>query len=215
MKTKYLNFKSIKLKLILIFIFLLMLYWLKNQFSIEFFKDFSLSEYFPFSLLKNEYTVIEHDKSGVLIDETFDSFLDKVNWGILWAGQEDSVGIDFESTDSAKYITIINDGSANWAISSISLIETDIGDSIKISAIVKKTDPHIKTGISIATFDQNKNIIDWNTNQKYLEKAGEWVLLNKTFTIPRGIYFIRLRLVGNGHGKVAFDSVKLIREKVY
>jgi hypothetical protein len=61
---------------------------------------------------------------------------------------------------------------------------------------------------SVAAFDENKKVIDWNLFKEKVDKSGAWIRVEKQFTISADdIRYVTFRLIGAGIGKYRFDDI--------
>jgi hypothetical protein len=66
----------------------------------------------------------------------------------------------------------------------------------------------LHTYFSIATFDEDKNAINWNVYKGEVNKIDSWIKVKKTITISDNkIKFITFRLEGFGRGEFRFDNI--------
>ena len=63
----------------------------------------------------------------------------------------------------------------------------------------------------IATYDENKNGISWNYIADKTEMTEAWTKLEKTFTVPEGIKYIKFAVSGVGAGEFRFDDICLTK----
>ena len=62
--------------------------------------------------------------------------------------------------------------------------------------------------LSVAAFDKNSDVIDWNLIRSSADRTGEWIKVEKQFVISDDIIrYIRFRLVGEGNGEYRFDNI--------
>ncbi len=87
------------------------------------------------------------------------------------------------------------------------MIRVREGDVFNYKAFVKLLGDNLTAFVSVATFDADKEVISWNDFSEQTDIMDEWVPLEKTFTIPVGIIYIRLRVSGAGIGEFRFDDV--------
>jgi hypothetical protein len=86
------------------------------------------------------------------------------------------------------------------------------GDIFSFEVFVKSQGDNISAYAGVAVFDENKKAISWSYIKNKVDKTGEWVKVEKKFTIPDGIDYIRFRLFGAGIGEYRFDDINFRKE---
>jgi hypothetical protein len=87
------------------------------------------------------------------------------------------------------------------------MIRVREGDVFNYKVFVKLLGDNPTAFASVTTFDADKGVISWNDFSKQTDIMDQWVPLEKTFTIPEGTIYIRLRVSGSGIGEFRFDEV--------
>jgi len=72
-----------------------------------------------------------------------------------------------------------------------------------------KTGGRPKIDLSIAVFDPQNNVVNWNYVQTPLTAFSGWQELKADFTVPAGIAFVRPRLIGIGPVELWADDFSL------
>ena len=188
-------------------------YWLKSQMGISFFENYSLSKYFPFNYLVPN-NIIDDPPIGIILHDSFDSFSLFGNWGNLWMREKGRVTKEYDrkGLNNSRCLVIKSKSTKSWSCSYRKYIRVKEGDafSFKVSTNMQGQTPTAYAGIS--TFDEKKEVISWNYVSEKTERTGGWVTLEKTFTIPADISFIRFKLSGTGAGEYRFDNISLKKQ---
>lgn len=200
--------KSRYLLFILIPAFLFLFgYWLKCQEGTNFFDSFSIGSYFPFYHLRNE-TILSPPK-GIIFYEDFD----KINIFSKWSDSLKSYTsatseLSKDGFNNTQCLLIRNSDDRRWVHSHKKKIETKIGDIFYYEGLVNIKGHRLHTYFSVSTFDEDKNIINWNVFKGDVNRIGSWVKVKKKFTISNNkIKFITFRLDGFGRGEFRFDNI--------
>ena len=197
-----------------IIIFILFSYWLKCQLGIEFSDSIDISQYIPFSYLsRNE--VIKAHKQGELISETFNRpkwLLN--NWSELWMAENGKVtqAYDNSGTNNSRALLIKSKSSKSWAYSYNMFVQVNPGDKFILEGFVKVEGKEATAYIGVASFDMNKNVIDYDYIRKGVSESETRAKTEEMFTVADGIGYICLRLTGSGVGECRFDDIRLIKE---
>ena len=202
------SFKNKYLLLALLPIIFLLVYWLKFQTDINFFDSFSIGSYFPFKYLKND--VIESPEPGVLLSEDFNKKRLLKKCSVLWMREKGTV-IKELSKDGFKdsgCLLIKNISSGSWTYSHNKKVKVNKGDLFYMKGLIKMTGDKLSAYLSVAAFDKNSDVIDWNLIRSRADRTGEWIKVEKQFVISDDIIrYIRFRLVGEGNGEYRFDNI--------
>ena len=77
-----------------------------------------------------------------------------------------------------------------------------------MEGLISMTGKPLSVCLSVAVFDKNDDVIDWNLFKSGVDRTGEWIKVEKYFQIADDtIGFIRFRLVGRGKGEYRFDNI--------
>ncbi|MFH0926576.1 MAG: hypothetical protein V1872_13260 [bacterium] len=76
-----------------------------------------------------------------------------------------------------------------------------------------KTQGNLKVNLSVISYNEKKEIINLTYAKEGVKDSTSWVRVNKRFTIPEGVKYIRFRLTGDGIGKAWFDDIVLKKEE--
>ncbi len=193
-------------------VFCLFSYWLKCNMGFNFSKNHSLSKYFPFKYMYPK-KVINNPAAGILLNDSFDSFSLFGNWTPLWMREQGKVtkGYDANGIDNSHCLFIKSSSAKSWSCSYKKMILVQEGDMFTYTTFVKLLGDSPTAYVSVATFDANEKVISWNDFSRQADIMDEWVQLKKTFTIPEGIAYIRLRVSGTGIGEFRFDDVSFMK----
>jgi hypothetical protein len=183
-------------------------YWLKSQLRIEFFEGDTLSRYFPFNYLA-PHRVIKPPRSGILLHDSFDSFPLFGNWSPLWMKEQGKVTktYDAQGIDNSRCLLIDSSSAESWSCSHKNYIQSAPGDTFSFTASVQLHGDKLSAYASVAAFDEKKKAVSWNFISEKIEKTGEWVTVEKSFTIPEGISFLMFKISGAGVGEYRFDNI--------
>jgi hypothetical protein len=202
-KNKYL----ISISLVIIFF---ISYWLKLQIGINIFSSVSIGSYFPFKYLSNN--VIESTAPGILLSEDFDRKTLFRTFSKVWMGEKGTVTKKMSPNGfkGSRCFFVTNVGTGSWVSSHRKIVKVSNGDLFYMEGLTKMTGDTCRAHISVAAFDNNKDVINWNLLGSETDRKGEWIKLEKQFVIPDdNIKFIRFRLVGVGKGEYLFDNIIL------
>ncbi len=206
--------KIIKI-IISIIILLFILYWAKNLFRINFFSEFSLSEYFPFSLLQNDVEIIPKEVEGVLFYDDFEStFASKQQWKPIWSQENSLAELNYKQSgyEGSSCIEVRSYGLKSWVYETEVIIETSPVDSFTVSAMIAKSDSSSKCYLGFNTYDNRKEISKWNLIKIKSKNSNTWQPIKHTFSVPGEASYIKLRIVGKGRGFFRLDNILLARE---
>ena len=183
-------------------------YWLKSQMGISFSEKYSLSKYFPFSYFSPRKVICD-PAPGILLEDSFDSFSLFGNWTPLWMREKGKVNKSYVASgiDNSRCLFIKSISTKSWACSYKKMIRVREGDVFSYKAFAKLLGDSPIASTSIVTFDKDERVISWNDFSKQTDTVDEWVPLEKTFTIPEGVTYIRLRVSGTGIGEFRFDDI--------
>ncbi len=66
---------------------------------------------------------------------------------------------------------------------------------------------------TIASFDKDKKVLKWNSDQPEIYRNNQFEMLTKEFTVAKGTRFIRFRITGSGVGTFRFDDIQFEKLK--
>jgi hypothetical protein len=204
----WITIKKLLLSFLLLIFFLLFAYWVKIQAGIDLFNSFSVGSHFPFTLLTDRKVL--SPKKGILFYDNFEcmSLLKKWSDSGLVKSTEVSREISKYGTNNTRCLVIRNSQNSTWVYSKKQLIEAKMGDVFYYEGIVNIQGEKIFTYMSIAAFDKNEKIINWNLFLKKVNQIGIWTKVNNSIIITDDrIKFITFRLVGVGSGEFWFDNI--------
>ena len=183
-------------------------YWLKTRIGIDFFEGSTLSKYFPFNYLVPN-NVLDDPPPGIILDDSFDSFSLFGNWTDLWMREQGKVakGYDQKGRNNSRCLVIKSSSTKSWSSSYKKYVRVKKGDVFSFKVSAKLQGDTIAGYAGIATFDEKKQAISWNYISGKIDRTDEWVTVEKTFTIPEGITYIRFKLSGTGSGETRFDDI--------
>lgn len=205
------NFLCLKKRFILIIIIpilIVLAYWLKCQIGINFFSSFSIGSHFPFKYLANN--VIVSAEPGILLEENFNKKRFFKRWSNLWMREHEKVTMDLSlgGLNGSKCLLIRNVSKGSWVYSHRKLIKVKKGDKFYYEGFINIKGDDLYTYLSVATFDENKNVIVWNLFKEKEKRTSGWIRVEKQFNISDSdIRYIKFRLVGVGNGEYRFDNI--------
>ena len=207
------NTRKLKPYILVLSVFLVAIlstYWLKSNLGIGFSDKYSLSKYFPFNYLAPRKTIL-NPEPGIILDDSFDSFSLFGNWSSLWMREEGKVTkkLDSNGIDDSRCLVIKSSSTKSWSCSYKKMIRVREGDVFNYKASMKLQGDNLSAYAGVATFDADEEVISWNDFTEQVDRTNEWVAMKKTFTIPKGISYIRFRLSGAGTGEFRFDNIQL------
>jgi len=203
-----LGFRKRYLLIALLPILFVFAYWLKVNIGISFFDSFGISSYFPFKHLINH--VIESPKPGILLEDDFDGIRIISKWTTLWMREDGKVTKELSEDcfDDSKCLLIKNMGTGSWTYSHNKLVEVKPGEIFSFGGLVNIEGNNLSAYLSLAAFDENKQVIAWNFFKEKVNQTGAWVRIKKQIEISNdNIKYIQFRLVGVGSGEYRFDQI--------
>ncbi len=200
--------KKLLLIFLLLIFFLFFTYWVKIQAGIDIFNSFSVGSHFPFTLLTDRKVI--SPKKGILFYDNFENMSLFKKWSDSGLVKSTAVSREISKyeTNNTRCLVIRNNQNSTWVYSKKQLIEVKMGDVFYYEGIVNIQGKKIFTFMSIAAFDKNEKIINWNLFVKKVNQIGVWIKVNKSIIISDDrIKFITFRLVGVGSGEFWFDNI--------
>ena len=186
-------------------------YWLKSQADIDLFPEFSLSRYFPFSLLKLD-EFISQPRGPVNITEGFESLVRiPAPWHKLTTPEPDKVQVSYQRAENggSRYLVVTCGYSAWWHITYRYVIEVEPGDGFALGAMLWSSSAGGDAKVEISTFDSRGALVALDMWSIAADSTGRFQRVEKAFTIPPGVASIVLRLAGKGAGQFKFDDLSL------
>ena len=109
---------------------------------------------------------------------------------------------------------IKNSSTGSWTYSHNKLVEVKTGDLFSFDGLVNIQGHNLYAYLSVAAFDKNKTVIDWNFFKEKVNRTGAWVRVKKQIAISNDhIKYIQFRLVGVGIGEYRFDQIAFHKVK--
>jgi len=183
-------------------------YWLKVQIGMDFFDSLSISSYFPFKYLKSNE--IMSPEPGILLDENFNKKNIFKKWSDLWMREDGTVTkeLSFDGFIGSRCLLIKSSSNGSWTYSHNKRVEVKKGDIFYFEGLVNINGDNTSAYLSVAAFDKNKKVIDWNLFKEKVHRTDAWFGVEKHFTInDDNIKYINFRLVGIGMGEYRFDDI--------
>jgi hypothetical protein len=181
-------------------------YWLKCQMDVGFSPAVSLSGHFPFKYLQRN-KVISSPGPGILLQDSFDSSRLFGNWTGLWMREPGTVEkyVSRGGIDGSHCFVITSRSPKSWSCSHNKFVEVGSGDRFSFEVWVKLHGNKPASYAGVSAFDGNRNTVSWNFVSDKTSQTGAWVKLEKTFTVPEGIKYIKFKL--SGSGEYRFDNI--------
>jgi hypothetical protein len=207
--------KKALLAILVITITVLGVYWFKGRLGINISEEYTLSEYFPFKYLVKDSTV--HPEPGeTIIDEPFNpkSFFERAVW-LLWMRDEGSVIVTYDlgGINNSRCLLVESSSKNKWSYTYRTYIEVQKGDVFSFEGFARVPDKDLSLAFTIASFDKDRKIIEWNSSKPEIYRNNQFEMLTKQFTVADGTRFIRFRITGSGIGKFRFDDIKFRKLK--
>ena len=108
--------------------------------------------------------------------------------------------------NGSQCMLIKSSSTGSWAYSHKKLVEVKKGDRYYFEGLAKLQGHELSAALSVAVFDSEKNVINWNLIKEKVGKSGAWIKVANHFTVSDdNIKYIKFRLVGKGVGEYRFD----------
>lgn len=207
---------------IILFIFLLgvfcSFYFLKCQNAVDLIKGVSLGNIPPFSLLQNRNpcNIVQAQKAGPeLLVDSFAFGPGQGNWDNLWMREDGRVTLktDPQGHDDSPGLAITSRSAKDWSLGHNKMIEASPGEVYSFSGWVKTLGREAAGALSVIFYGPDKKVLQWQYARESVTGADSWRRIERSFIIPDGVQYIRLRLTGWGEGKVWFDEIKFRKEE--
>jgi hypothetical protein len=130
-----------------------------------------------------------------------------------------------EKNGGAESLVIASRSSQDWALGHKKLFQARPGEVFNFSGRVKiaaalesrpRNDTNKIVGaLSVALYDADMQVKEWNFAMETVAGADNWRKVDRTFTVPVGVKYLRFRLSGWGVGKAWFEGIsfKKLRDK--
>ena len=188
-------------------------YWLKNSAGINLFSNFSLSAYFPFSLIALERNV--HMKYGPInIEEDFESLLPiPVQWHDLQTPEPHNVAVTHANKAPGSSRCLIVNSFTNrwWHITHRYIFAVSENDKFSMQALVWSRSEGGYAEVEVSAFDAQGQVIKRAMWRIRSTTQNEFQKIKEEFTVSRGVASIRLRIAGKGIGEFKFDNIEFER----
>jgi len=173
--------------------------------------DFSLSSYYPFSLLKLEHNV-QHKRGSVTIEEDFESLLPiPIKWWKLHTPAPDSISTNYvkTSSDSSRCLMVTSLSDQRWHITHRYRMAVRKDDRFYLEGMLWSKSNGGSAAVQVSGFDAQGKIIERNMWRIESSVQGKFEKIKGIFTVAPGVTSIRLRLAGKGQGEFKFDNILL------
>jgi hypothetical protein len=187
-------------------------YFIKCQLGICLIKNFPLDKYPPLSLLqdRNPYHIVYSPRINVDLLPNRIPFLSRVGiWDDFWMREKGMVTIG----EGGQRLVIISRSAKEWALGAKKLIQVSPGEVFSFSGWVKTSGKEAVGALSVTLYDADRQVKDWNYAMEPVSGADNWQKVEREFTMPVGVKYIRFRLTGWGEGKAWFDGIKFMEIK--
>jgi hypothetical protein len=189
-------------------------YWLKCQLGINVFETISISSYSLLKYLKDDVLIVE--KPGVIINDNFDRFRLLNHWSKSALRRCcKTIGriADGGFGEHSRCLHISSECDCRWVYPYRKLFSTTKGEAFFLAGRVFLEAGSRKARFSIAAFDKDRNAITWSLAASSVKVSGEWIKVQKQFTIDdERIRFITFRISGS-RGRYRFDNLLFSRVK--
>jgi hypothetical protein len=182
--------------------------------GINIFAAFGVSSYFPFKHFN--HNIVQSQKPGILFSENFDYLGLFKKWSDLWMGEEGTVVQEFaaDGLNGTRCLLIKSSSTGSWSYAYKKLVEVKKGDRYYFEGFANIRGQELSAAFSVAVFDSEKKIIDWNRIKQKVEKNGDWIKVTTHFdVVDDAVKFIQFRLVGKGIGESRFDQIEFHKIK--
>jgi hypothetical protein len=109
--------------------------------------------------------------------------------------------------ENTRCLLITSSSAESWTLSHKNYIQSAPGDAFSFTLSVYLLGDKLSAYAEVAAFDEKKKLIPWNFISEQIEMTGEWVAVERSFTIPEGISFLMFKIAGAGVGEYRFDNI--------
>ena len=198
----------------IIVIVALFLYWLKCQNAIDIFPAFKWESFLPLQSLQRKVPVLDPDKTPILIRESFNRG-NMPQWFRLWSRSKKArVQISEDGFDGSKGIVIeLKEEGDIWSFQYDPAIQVVEGQEFQYHCMAKVPAEAEVRG-EIVFYDSNKKTMNWHYAPMDVpaDKKNEWTKIERSFSVPSGVKYIRFRVAGSGAGKIFLDNILMIKK---
>lgn len=206
-------FKLYALCFAVAFIGLGSLYWLKSAMGVNLARDTSIGTHFPFSLFRfEEHTYQEY--GPVDVKENFDTyFFYKTHWQHVHTIEHDAISVERIRTGSwsSPSLQITSKSDHWWHVSHRHFYAVRENDRFRLKATLLNSGEAGYGEVQVNALNAEKQILQrgrWHLGTTIRDTP---VQVEKTFTVPAGVAYIRLRVAGEGPGRFEYDNLRLMR----
>jgi len=191
----------------------LFVYFIKCQLDICLIQDFPLDKYPPLSLLQNRnpHHIVFAPRINVdLLPNRFIFLSNADLWENLWVEEGGMVTLsdDLKGNNNGSSLLITSRSSNNWSLSHKKMFQVNPGEIYGFSGSIKILGKGTVGAMSVVLYDVNMNIKQWDYAVEYVTGADNWQKVNREFTVPVGVKYIRFRLSGTGIGKIWYNEIQ-------
>lgn len=153
--------------------------------------------------------------------ESFDQDQSASNWDI-WSRQAGLAKVRFDNNgmNGTRCLVIDNRGDKDWIYEARGLTAVRPGETYDYQGYARVQGQGALAMIGLVVLDQEHHVQKTQyTSQNVkgpsyaVNKADQWFVLSRSFIVPEGAAFIRLRLMGVGQGRFWFDNVRIIKQE--
>jgi hypothetical protein len=152
----------------------------------------------------------------VVFEDDFDNTMkSEANWETLWTRQEGRAEMIFSNNgrSNTRSLFIENRGDKDWTVDAKQLILVNPGEVYDYEGFAMAKGHNAITLIGIILYDRDQNIMKIQYADESINKADQWYRMTRSFEVPPGGAFIRMRILGVGKGRFYFDDIRLARQK--
>lgn len=189
------------------------LYWLKNVAGINLLKDFSLSAYFPFNLLKPEFIMYPEPGQLILAEDFEPGSPNPVEWMDVYTTDPAGVTVSYEPTgvNASTCLVVKNPIEQRWHITHRYQIAATPQGKFSMEAMLWRSGTGGSAELQVGTIDDKGRVINRNIWHVGSSTQGSFERVGTVFSVSPDAAFIRFRLAGEGPGEFRFDNIKFRR----
>ena len=184
-------------------------YWLKNFLGMNIFSELSLSRHPVFSTLDSQ--VINNQRlPGMVTADSFDEAGPLASLKREWRFHGSTVEMAPDPNNpSNRTMTIRANTTERWNGNFTRFLQVSAGEHYQYSILVRMTGEDSYARSSLITYDANRKALSWSNFTARVARHDEWLNLQRNFTIPAEVHYIKFRITGAGIGEYRFDDFVL------
>ena len=195
--------------MVVTFLIFLSAYWLKSLWGLNIFNDFSLSRYPMFAAL-NAQVINNQPFPGPIVADSFDEKGLLISLKSQWKFYGSAIDMTTDShTRSNNMMIIRTTTTERWNGNLTRYVQVQTDEHYQYSIRVKMTGAASFTGASVITYDANRKALSWSNFKTRVVERNTWLELQRKFSVPAGVHYIKFRIIGAGIGEYRFDDFLL------